>query len=210
MDAMPTRLGALTAALAIVAAAGCSPAPSDAEGNAAAAPNAVHPQSASPAAQAPVEPAAAQAPELFIDGGGLRLVDARSRAVRKLPFGTVREAVMAALAFRGPAELGANDECGAGPMQFAGWKDGLQLAFQDGKFVGWWIDNRGPSTLSTGDGLFVGATRADVQASGTRAEIFESTLGTEFTVGEIGGLLDGPGSAANVTDLWAGTTCTFR
>lgn len=192
------------ALVALLVIASCSRAPDDTEHSAA--PD----RNAAPEANATRRSPATGVPTLLLEGGGLRLATGNPQPLRTLGFGTARAAIMAALAFRGPGESGSSDECGAGPMQFASWPDGLRLAFQDGKFVGWSVDKRGPSTLSTGEGLFVGATRADLEASAEKVKVFESTLGTEFTVGGIGGLLDGPGSAANVTNLWAGTTCMFR
>ena len=198
------------AAAALLLAAACKPAAATApEANEAPAAPAVA-ANAAEANVAVAEPVAAK-PMVAIDGEGLRLVAAGSGSTRAIPFGTPQAEVLATLtALRGAPAIGGNDECGAGPMTMADWKDGLSLNFQEGKFVGWSIDKHGPTTLSTMDGLFVGATKADLLAGGGTVKIFESTIGTEFTVGEIGGLLDGPGSAANVTDLWAGTTCMFR
>ena len=52
--------------------------------------------------------------------------------------------------------------------------------------------------------LFVAAA-----ASGGGAALDETTIGTEFYLGEISGLLS-EGADATVTDLWAGTNFIFR
>ena len=43
-----------------------------------------------------------------------------------------------------------------------------------------------------------------------QAQISQTSLGTEFSVGDIHGLLSGNGANATVTHLWAGTDCAFR
>ena len=90
---VPIILACLTAA--------CSASPEPAAENnvaaAAPAPAEANAQTAEPAAQ----------PKLAIDGEGLRLFDAKSGSARPLAFGTPREQVMAALAFRGPPEPAA-------------------------------------------------------------------------------------------------------
>jgi hypothetical protein len=58
-------------------------------------------------------------------------------------------------------------------------------------------------------GVRVGSTRAELEAA-YAAEVAESTLGTEFNAGGLGGLLSGPGKDARITDLWAGINCFFR
>jgi hypothetical protein len=37
-----------------------------------------------------------------------------------------------------------------------------------------------------------------------------TSLGTEFTAGEMSGLLTGDTPEAKITGLWAGTNCAFR
>lgn len=106
-----------------------------------------------------------------------------------------------------PGAESANSECGAGPLAFVAWPDGLTLAFQDDRFVGWAVDKPG---LATKDGIGVGATRAQLKAARPKVRVTESTLGTEFDAGGLGGLLDGEGPDAKITHLWAGVTCMFR
>jgi len=197
--------------LLAIMAAGCTSG-QQADSNATATANGTE-GSASPAnvAAPNAAPAAAEqeAPTILLRGHGL-LLERPGHGV-PLVFDKSTEAeVEKALASFGPPKRASNDECPAGKLDFLDWNNGLQTTFQDGKFVGWFVDKDSSTALSTSDGLSVGATRADVMAGEAKAEIFESTLGTEFTVGEVGGMLDGPGSAANVTDLWAGTNCMFR
>lgn len=192
--------------------AGCGSAPVERK-TTPATPNAAT-ASASPAPIAtaspnPNAPPAAQAPALAIDGEGLRLVDPASGRARPIAFGTPRSDVLSALARRGPPQTGTNAECGAGPLAYARFGDGLTLQFQDDRFAGWSVDRAGTGRISTMSGIGPGSTRADLE--GAYAVRFpDSTLGTEFAAGDMGGLLDGPARTARITDLWAGVTCLFR
>lgn len=166
---------------------------------------------------APAAPVGALAPEppvqaeggLAIEGEGLRIFDATG-AARALPFGTPRATVIAAVTANtgGMApEESTNSECGAGPTQFAGYTDGLQLLFQDEQFAGWFLDAPG---LTTADGVGVGTTRAALDDARTVTLVPDSTLGVEFTAGDLGGFLTAEGSAGTVQSLHAGLTCFFR
>jgi hypothetical protein len=96
-----------------------------------------------------------------------------------------------------------NDECGEGPMDFVAFHD-LHLGFQDGRLVGWSLGGRSPP-LRTAGGLAVGAPRSVL---GTAEIDRESSLGPEFAVDEVGGILDQ--DARRIEALWAGSTCQFR
>ena len=152
---------------------------------------------------------ASAAPVLALDGEGLRLVDAKG-ATKLVAFGS--DAATAEGLLPKVGERMTNEECGAGPMQFA--RDGgLTLNFQDGKFVGWYLEEG--SDLTTMDGIGLGSTRAGIEQTRTLEMLEGSTLGDEFALGtledaEIFGFLDGKGTSAKVTALYAGTNCFFR
>lgn len=162
------------------------------------------------AASTPTATAPAQAAGgLAVEGEGLRIFDATG-AARALPFETPQATVIAAAtaSIGGAApELSTNDECGAGPIQFVDYANGLQLLFQDGKFGGWGLREPG---LTTVDGVGVGMTRASLVEDHTIEIIADSTLEGEFTMGEMGGFLSGAGPDATVSSLYAGLTCFFR
>ncbi|WEK47960.1 MAG: hypothetical protein P0Y56_06590 [Candidatus Andeanibacterium colombiense] len=146
---------------------------------------------------------------LAIAGDGLQLADPRAGLVRALAFGMEWQDALAALAFRGMPRTGRMEECGAGPLTYAKWDDGFTLYGQNGAFMGWFADTRAAGKLATAGGIGPGSTRAQLDGA-YAAEVFESTLGTEFLAGDIGGLLDGTGPQARVTALWAGVSCNFR
>ncbi len=175
------------------------------------------------ATPAPAEPAASVTPPaadpevgpsdsdggLSIEGEGLRIFD-ETGAARALPFGTPQATVIAAVAASTglPApEVTTNAECGQGPTQFVTFSDGLQLLFQDNIFNGWFIDKAG---LTTVDGVGVGSTRAELNAAWTIEMVQDSTLGAEFSAGDVGGFLTSTTPDATVESLFAGGSCFFR
>lgn len=174
-------------------------------------------ESGEPAAEpkepgAPVQPAAPAAPVspalvVALGGDGLRLVTAETGATRPLPFGTPERTVAEALerASGAAVETGANSECGEGPMSFTVFRPGLQVWFQNGRFVGWAV-RRGAEGLTTIDGVGLGVSEAALRNGGTAFEYPESTLGREFFGGGLSGLIEN----GRVAALWAGQTCVFR
>jgi hypothetical protein len=157
----------------------------------------------------PAEPAEQAAGGLALEGEGLRVFTAQGSA-RPLPFGTAQDIVLRTVSTMLGAStptLTTNSECGAGPTQFAKYPNGLQLAFQDDTFAGWFLDEAG---LTTADGVEVGSTRTEIQSARVIEMIPDSTLGAEFSSGELGGFLSSEGPDAKVESLYAGVTCFFR
>lgn len=172
------------------------------------------PASAAPAPAAPVNAAipgpASAGPVLAVDGEGLRLFDRDTGSARVLAFGQARAAVLGPLeTLRGPAGTGINQDCGAGPVAYANWPDGLSLVFQDGRFAGWGLDGRAAGAITTAAGIGPGSTRAQL-ADAYAVAVERSSLGTEFMAGGISGVLDGAGTRAKITDMWAGVSCVAR
>jgi len=199
-------------ALTLSIAAACSggnegaqagPAPA---GNAAAPAPDQRPGNAAATASAPRETA------LALSSEGLQAVDAGSGRTSMIAFGRpVGEAVAAVSRITGerPTDDSVNEECGAGPTRIIRFGDGLHLLAQEDRFAGWSVDQAGHTTM---DGIGVGTTRAALSEAQPRVE--PSTLGTEWTIGEvekaIGGLLSDDSPSGRVTLLWAGLTCHFR
>jgi hypothetical protein len=88
-------------------------------------------------------------------------------------------------------------------MDFVSFR-GLQLGFQEGRLVGWSLSEAQPA-LRSARGLAIGAPRS---ALGGAEVDEESSLGPEFEVDGVGGILDQHG--ARIEALWAGMTCQFR
>jgi hypothetical protein len=109
---------------------------------------------------------------------------------------------IASRAFGAPTGSEHNDDCGEGPMDFTKFH-GLWLGFQNGRLVGWLIDQTQPA-LHTAGGLAVGAPR---RALGNAQVDEESGVGPEFEVNGIGGVLDEHGTW--IASRWPGQTCQF-
>lgn len=174
---------------------------------AACAPEASPPSAAAPApVSAPID-----SPKIALDPEGLRWV-LPNGSTRALPFGTPQAELIASLErVRGPAGQGTNESCGAGPVQYAHWPDGLSLVFQAGKFAGWGVDGRADGAITTMDGVGPGMTRAALnEARGPTLQVRQSSLGTEFSTGGLYGVLDGTAATARITDMWTGTSCVAR
>lgn len=133
-------------------------------------------------------------------------------ATRHITFGMEKVAAtqMVAAALGSPIEQATNEECGAGPLQYAVFRDGLSLYFQDGKFAGWDLDGRENGKFSTGNGIGIGTTRKALEDAAGPVAVEESSIGQEFTVGEMSGLLSANEPGGKVTNLWAGVTCIAR
>ena len=191
------------AALALILAA-CSPgteapAPADAPAAEAAAPGA---------------PVPTQLGEALLEADGFMPANPGGRGTgRKLSFGETDAEVIAFLTrLRGdqPPRRDANAECPAGPLTFADWGDGFQLAFSEGRFAGWTAGEGAPRGFTTVAGIHVGSTLAELRAAHPDVEVREDSLGPEFSAGEIYGTLSGTGNDATVTTMWAGVNCVFR
>jgi len=150
---------------------------------------------------------------LALDPEGLRVVNASTGATRALSFGMKETEVVAMLTnIQGkPLKRGVNKECGAGPLGFASWADGLTLQFNKGTFAGWSVDGRskGANKLTTIAGIGTGSTRTQLNQA-YNVKVSQSSLGTEFAAGKLGGLLSGSKPSDRITNLWSGTTCLFR
>lgn len=150
---------------------------------------------------------------LALDSQGLRVVNKSTGATRAIAFGTKEADVVSILTnLRGkPRSRGVNQECGGGPLGFANWADGLSLQFNKGRFAGWNVDGRGKAAnkLTTISGVGTGSTRTQLNKAYT-VKVSQSSLGTEFSAGSLGGLLSGNKPTDRVISLWSGTTCFFR
>jgi len=168
------------------------------------------PAAAAPVAATTLAPADAL-PAIALEAEGLRLV-AQTGSTRPIGFGLAKaETVDILNSVHGSAgKASTNAECGAGPVEFVSWDDGLSALFQDGKFVGWSLDGKTAGKVTTMNGIGIGSTRAELTADFAGVTVEETTLGQEFNAGGLIGVLDGAGPGAKVEVLWAGTSCVFR
>lgn len=170
------------------------------------------PAAAPAAAEPAAPPAEASKVSVSLDPEGLRLIVNETGSTRLLAFGRpTAEAVEVLSGVLGqPASRSTNAECGAGPTEFVEYGNGLSALFLDGKFSGWSADRESADLLTFMNGVGVGSTRQQLTENFADLKVEESTLGLEFTAGEVSGLLDQDGPTGKVTALWAGTSCVFR
>lgn len=160
---------------------------------------------------APQASATTETAVLAVDGEGMRFFNPVTTAATPIPFGRPQSEVIATLErVRGPAGTGTNESCGAGPVQYANWADGLSLVFQRDRFVGWGLDGRAAGAISTAGSIGPGSTREALDGTYGNVEVRKTTLGDEFSAGGFFGLLDGPNATSRITDMWAGVNCVAR
>ena len=153
------------------------------------------------------EAAAPQEVSVVLRPDGLGFTDGGPSS-SSLAFGTDEETVRAAVdrALGAGGELETPD-CGpdASTVQY----EGLFLLLQGGDFIGW---RTGSPGLTTGDGIGVGSTLADLRASFAEVTVTESTIGVEWSTGDGGlsGTLEGTDETSRVNSMGGGSQCIFR
>ncbi|MCR2746578.1 hypothetical protein [Limnobacter parvus] len=155
-------------------------------------------------------PAEGTVSSLNLDGDGLRLIDSNSGGARAVEFGTNKTEFLEMLekvTGKPAVKQGNNEDCGA---TNAVWSDGLITWFQAERFVGWSISEDQASTLRTANGIGLGMTRTELENSGTVVQVTESSIGIEFSAGNVAGLLNSSNADANISNMWAGQVCIAR
>ncbi|WP_155523683.1 hypothetical protein [Nodosilinea nodulosa] len=169
-----------------------------------------------PADPAPTDPISGDQVEdteslVALSGEGLQIVGDRTGSTASLAFGTemtvVADAVTSILGE--PLESGENSECGSGPQTITQWPHGLVLHAANDKFIGWSLGSDADTTLTTMAGVGIGSPRRELESAYT-VKVYESSLGTEFSAGDLFGILKSSEPDAVIENLWAGTTCNFR
>ena len=152
--------------------------------------------------------------KVVVDSNGLAV---RQGDAREAPrFGTPRGEVDAllTLAYGAQPERSSNDECGIGPTDFS-QSGPLRVAYQDDKFVGWFVGEGKGGQVVTGDGVRPGTSMAALRDERSVQIIADSTLEGEFQYesadyGMITGFFSGSPTEGKVTGLAAGMSCFFR
>ncbi|WOD38094.1 hypothetical protein [Nodosilinea sp. E11] len=174
-------------------------------------PDAVAPIDPVPTAPTPGDQVEDTESLIALSGEGLQLVGDQTGSTNALEFGTDMATVEGIVTniLGTPLETGLNEECGAGPQMITQWPGGLVLHAAEGEFIGWSARPDTDEALTTIAGVGIGSTRSALEAAYT-VEVFESSLGTEFSAGDLFGILTSDAPDAIVQNLWAGTTCNFR
>lgn len=144
--------------------------------------------------------------------GGLQTVNVQTGSTLDILFEVDQEIALSTVstAIGEPTETVDTSECPAGPLKITTWPNGLSINTLEETFVGWSVrSNSGSENLTTIAGVGIGSSLQDLQAA-YDVEIMESSLGTEFNVGQMSGLLSSDQPDGKITDLWAGANCIFR
>ena len=157
--------------------------------------------------EAPSDPLAdATKASVQLGGGGIVVPAQAGDAQLELPFGSLRNATETSLAAVLGEKTGssAQDECPVGPVMTTDYDD-MTLSFQNDKFAGWMAEGQYLPTETLGE----------FKAQQGVTAVPDSTLGSEYTMGEEGGpiitvLFDGTGDDAKASKMWAGANCIFR
>jgi hypothetical protein len=103
-----------------------------------------------------------------------------------------------------PGNVASLSDCGEGALEMAGWDNGFTTYSQEGKFTGWAsVDQR------TAEGIGFGSTRAELDAA-YQPEVTESSLGWEFYVDGLSGILESDAPDAAISAFWSGMSCAMR
>lgn len=104
------------------------------------------------------------------------------------------------------SDVGTNEECGAGPVEYAAFPGGLTVNFQNGSLAGWFWNSEAEN-IAVQDDITIGMPRTTIESEEGFAMVEASTLGQEFSLGDrLGGFVEGD----EVSALYAGTQCFFR
>jgi hypothetical protein len=210
------RMHRNTLLMAVLLLAACGSEPSDdavrapVPDSAAAAPSAAVPPAAGGAGDSTAAAPAAP-PSVVLAPDGVEITNGAGAPAR-LAFGAARDPVLAQVGavMNGPGEQAEQEECPAGPLTTTQYPSGLQLVFQDGNFVGWAAQPRPGSTLRTAPGIGIGSTVGQLRAAYPVATVGETSLGIEFTAGDLYGIVSDSTAAGQVEIMFAGINCIFR
>ncbi|MEO0689566.1 MAG: aspartate-semialdehyde dehydrogenase [Pseudomonadota bacterium] len=153
------------------------------------------------------EPLRASAPQVAEDEVVLR-AQGLVAGLEAFYFAAGRSEVEAALKpiLGEPAKRRDIEECGAGPMSFSEYANGLVVNFQRGNLVGWTQSPNESAARVMGD-VQIGTAQDEVADVDGFAAIEGSTLGDEFAIGNaVGGFFEDD----KVAMLYAGTQCFMR
>ena len=140
---------------------------------------------------------------IVLRGDGLLVETAGGAAPLTFGTSTVSEAEYALGPFGPDKASESSEECPTGKLDYRDYPNGLQLAFQEDKLVGWWAFEKA-TDVATAGGIKPGSPRSAIG----KTKVQQASFGNVFTVDEVNGLLD-EGGATKVGAMWAGAACIF-
>ena len=133
-------------------------------------------------------------------------------SITRLDFGeAAQEITVRAIttAYGEPTSKQDDLECGPGALDAVNW-DGLSTYFQDGTFVGWFLQDPPPADVTTANGIGLGSKLGDLRAAYGGVSVEETTIGFEFDAGGLFGTLTADGDHDTIVTMWSGANCIAR
>jgi hypothetical protein len=149
-------------------------------------------------------------PVVVLEGGGLGFL-VGSSSIRHLAFGTtdqatIRTALVNAL---GQPIKEEDQSCGSGPIHSMRWA-AITAYVGGGNLVGWFVSSTAKPKTSTADGIGIGTTLAKLKQLHADVKVEKTSLGDEWSVGDLGGTLTKNTSTGTVNAIFSGDACIAR
>jgi len=157
---------------------------------------------------------------IALSANAIQIVNQTSGSTKEIAFGMPLEQLVEIVenVLKSKPTINMNSECGAGPLKFATWDNGLTLLFQEKKndewlFAGWAANKpkNNQTKLNTMANVGIGTSRKEIK-SAYLINVSKTSLGYEFSTksNDFFGIFDGPNENSKITNLWSGVSCNFR
>ena len=157
---------------------------------------------------------------IALSANAIQLVNQSTGSTREIAFGMPLKQLIEIVekVLESKPTIIVNSECGAGPLKFATWDNGLTLLFQEKKKDEWlfagWAANSAKNTdtkLTTMANVGIGTSKKETESAYV-INVTKTSLGYEFSTksNDLFGIFDGPNENAKITNLWSGVSCNFR
>ena len=157
---------------------------------------------------------------IALSANAIQIVNQTSGSTKEIAFGMRLEQLVEIVenVLKSKPTINMNSECGAGPLKFATWDNGLTLLFQEKKkdewlFAGWAANKpkNNQTKLTTMANVGIGTSRNEIESAYV-INVTRTSLGYEFSTksNDFFGIFDGPNENSKITNLWSGVSCNFR
>ena len=157
---------------------------------------------------------------IALSANAIQIVNQTSGSTKEIAFGMQLEQLVEIVenVLKSKPTINMNSECGAGPLKFATWDNGLTFLFQEKKkdewlFAGWAANKpkNNQTKLTTMANVSIGTSRKEIESAYV-INVSKTSLGYEFSTksNDLFGIFDGPNENSKITNLWSGVGCNFR
>jgi len=157
---------------------------------------------------------------IALSANAIQVVNQSTGSTREIALGMplVQLVEIVEKVLKSKSTINMNSECGAGPLKFATWDNGLTLLFQEKKkdewlFAGWAANKpkNNQTKLNTMANVGIGTSRNEIESAYV-INVTKTSLGYEFSTksNDFFGIFDGGNENSKITNLWSGVSCNFR